>query len=149
MLKKTWFPKTCVKDNPVYVKHLTSPLASFGCFFFLRTGKEKLKELEELMSGQGIFDESFSCGLGDFLEVEDEGRNPQEVAGGLPLPDDTIPEKKRKDPFPPVDGPLSAGEIVDRYKKAILSRQGVFRDLHQKWTAANPSTGTKLIFISV
>lgn len=129
-----------------------TPNIAFGIlwlFFFLRTGKEKLKELEELMSGQGIFDESFSCGLGDFLEVEDEGRNPQEVAGGLPLPDDTIPEKKKKDPFPPVDGPLSAAEIVDRYKKAILSRQGVFRDLHQKWTAANPSTGTKLIFISV
>ena len=104
------------------------------------------------MSGQGIFNEDFTCGLGDFLEVDDEGRGENSdpildgEGGGLPQADQ---EKKKKDPFPSIDGPLSAAEIVGRYKKGILSRQGVFRDLHQKWTAANPSTGTKLIFISV
>lgn len=148
LLKKTRFPQTCIKSNPVYVKLPTVPLASFGCVF-IRTGKEKLKELEELMSGQGIFSEDFSCGLGDFMEVDGDNK---ETPFPPPIGNngDEEPEKgKKKDPLPPLDGPLGAAEIVGRYKKAILSRQGVFRDLHQKWTAASPSTGTKLIFISV
>lgn len=113
-----------------------------------RTGREKLRELEELMSGTGIFSEDFSCGLGDFLEVDD-GQNPEnpkpldDENGELPKP------KPGKDPFPAVDGPLSASEFVARYKKAILSRQGVFRDMHSKWVAASPATGLKLVLITL
>ena len=109
-----------------------------------RTGREKIRVLEELMSGTGIFSEDFSCGLGDFLEVDDHGDDPKP-----PLPDDPPrdPPKKAtaKDPFPAVDGPLSTEEFVGRYKKAILSRQGAFGDIHSKWVAANPATGSKLV----
>jgi len=110
-----------------------------------RTGREKLRELEELMSGTGIFSEDFSCGLGDFLEVEDGKPNPDNPH---PIPDDEEQPKPKpgKDPFPAIDGPLSAAEFVGRYKKAVLSRQGVFRDMHSKWVAASPATGSKLVF---
>ena len=112
-----------------------------------RTGREKIRELEELMSGTGIFSEDFSCGLGDFLEVEDDPKLPPPEDPGQNPGQNPDPPKKTKDPFPAVDGPLSTEEFVGRYKKAILSRQGAFRDIHSKWVAANPATGSKLVLI--
>lgn len=37
----------------------------------LRQGSEKLRELEELMAGTGLFTENMSLGLGDVLDVSD------------------------------------------------------------------------------
>ena len=66
----------------------------WSCFFGgrfrspepLRQGHEKLRELEELMTGAGYFSEDFDVhaglglGLGDLLDAEGEG------GGGLPTP---------------------------------------------------------------
>ena len=114
----------------------------------LRQGHEKLRELEELMSGQGIFTEDFQCGLGDFLEVGDqeeddpEGKNPP-----APKPSGTgadLDPKLKKDPFPPLDCALSASDMASKYKKALLNRQSIWKELHAKWQAANPATGQLL-----
>lgn len=121
----------------------------------MTSGMQKLEELQAKYKEREEEDKirrgkAESMGLGEMQQ------QPQQDNKETPFPPpignngDEEPEKgKKKDPLPPLDGPLGAAEIVGRYKKAILSRQGVFRDLHQKWTAASPSTGTKLIFISV
>ena len=100
------------------------------------------------MSGQGIFTEDFQCGLGDFLEVGDqeeddpEGKNPP-----APKPSGTgadLDPKLKKDPFPPLDCALSASDMASKYKKALLNRQSIWKELHAKWQAANPATGQLL-----
>lgn len=61
---------------------------------FLRQGPEKLRELEELMSGAGLFTEDFDIqagmGLGDFLDVED----PAPIDGEAPNGGGGDPRKK-------------------------------------------------------
>lgn len=130
----------------------------FPWFFFwllkfsgVRTGSEKLRELEELLSGTGIFSEDFSVGLGDFLELDVEGEQhpevPQEPA---PIGDQPTGGKKVKEQFPSVGGPGTCADLVAKYKRAILSRQSAWRDLHDKWVAAAPKSGLFLdCFISL
>ena len=105
------------------------------------------------MSGQGIFTEDFQCGLGDFLEVGDQDDAPAPQPGnpnpnpGNPNqenPNDVKDPKLRKDPFPPLDCAMSASDLVGKYKKALLNRQQVWKDLHAKWLAAKPATGQLL-----
>lgn len=129
----------------------------FPWFFFwllkfsgVRTGSEKLRELEELLSGTGIFSEDFSVGLGDFLELDVEGEQhpevPQEPA---PIGDQPTGGKQVKEQFPSVDGPGACADLVAKYKRAILSRQSAWRDLHEEWVAAAPKSGLFLdCFIS-
>lgn len=109
------------------------------------------RELEELMSGTGIFSEDFSVGLGDFLELDVEGEQhpevPQEPA---PIGDQPTGGKQVKEQFPSVDGPGACADLVAKYKRAILSRQSAWRDLHDKWVAAAPKSGLFLdCFISL
>ena len=105
------------------------------------------------MSGQGIFTEDFQCGLGDFLEAGDQDDAPAPQPGnpnpnpGNPNqenPNDVKDPKLRKDPFPPLDCAMSASDLVGKYKKALLNRQQVWKDLHAKWLAAKPATGQLL-----
>ena len=92
------------------------------------------------MSGTGIFNEDFSVGIGDFLELDAESEHGQvEVPDPAPLPD--LPPKKTKEQFPSVDGPGSCAELVTKYKRAILSRQSAWKDLNEKWIAAAPKSG--------
>ena len=98
------------------------------------------------MSGQGIFSEDFSLGLGDFLEVGDDTPVPDSDGGDGGLPGDEKPKPgKDKDPFPTIESSLSASELVAKYKKALLSKQGMFKDIHQKWMEAQPATGKMLV----
>ena len=91
------------------------------------------------MSGQGIFSEDFTLGLGDFLECEDDSP---------PVPEDDPetpdPGKKKADPFPSIEGPLTASQLVAKYKKTLLGKQAVHKDLFTKWSAATPMTGENL-----
>ena len=107
-----------------------------------------MRELEEFMAGEGIFSEDFSLGLGDFLEVGDEEKQDDELdplQDGNPNPPPQVPPgKPPKEMFPGIDSKLSAAEMVGKYKKAILSRQSAYRDIHERWLAASPSTGQLL-----
>ena len=119
---------------------------------FPRQGHEKLRELEELMNGAGLFTEDFDIkagmGLGDLLDVEEpapiEGEANPNGDGG-----DEKGKKPPKDKFPPIDGQLSAAKLVDQYKKTILTQQRAFKELSDKWDAAAPSTGKTLLFCLV
>ena len=99
------------------------------------------------MAGEGAFSEDFSLGLGDFLEVGDEEKEedgPDPIQNGNPDPPPKPPGKPPKEMFPSIDSKLSASEMVGKYKKAILSRQSAYRDIHERWLAASPSTGQLL-----
>ena len=111
--------------------------------FHLREGSEKLRELEEIMGGSGTFSENFTLGLGDLLEIEDdqETQVPEARAGGN---GGRGVAKKKADPFPAIDGEETAEAYVDKYKKACLSRRGVFRDLVNKWEEAQIKGGKSL-----
>lgn len=112
--------------------------------FDLRQGHEKLRELAEVMSGQGIFSEDFNLGLGDFLEIENDDP-PRPPGDGTPRDDpEPPPQKKKSDPFPSIDGEMTASQLVERYKKTLLAKQSVHKDLFTKWSEANPATGENL-----
>ena len=96
------------------------------------------------MSGQGIFSEDFSLGLGDFLELDDDLMVTPQDPGDDPPDPAPAPPKKKTEPFPSIDGPLSAKEIVAKYKKTLLSKQAMHKDLFDKWSAASPVTGENL-----
>lgn len=96
------------------------------------------------MSGQGIFSEDFSLGLGDFLELEDDVTVTPQDPGADPPQDPPNATKKKGEPFPSIDGPLSAKDIVAKYKKTLLSKQAMHKDLFDKWSAASPVTGENL-----
>ena len=95
--------------DQVYIRRCNSLVLMFWSWFQflfsyfylgLRQGHEKLRELEEIMSGQGIFNEDFSLGLGDFLEIPDgdgNGGNGSPGNGGEPpaLPNQ-IPDETKK-----------------------------------------------------
>ena len=100
----------------------------------LRQGSEKLKELEELMAGSGLFNENFSLGLGDVMEVSDNEDNDGSGGPG-PAP------KPKANAFPPVDGKETAAEFVAKYKRAALNRRQVFRENQVKWNEEKPNTG--------
>ena len=119
----------------------------------LRQGHEKLRELEELMTGAGYFSEDFDVhaglglGLGDLLDAEGEG------GGGLPIANQNEvgggggqPKKEVKEKFPAIDGNLSAAKLVDTYKKSLLSQQRAYKELAEKWAETSPKTGKKLVF---
>ena len=148
--------------DQVYIRRCNSLVLMFWSWFQflfsyfylgLRQGHEKLRELEEIMSGQGIFNEDFSLGLGDFLEIPDgdgNGGNGSPGNGGEPpalpnqIPDET--KKTKQEPFPTLESGLKASELVSRYKKSLLSRQAAFKDIHQKWLESSPPTGKMLAF---
>lgn len=123
----------------------------------IRQGQEKLKELEELMNGAGVFNESFDVGIGDFIDHDVEGQ-PSVPNGPRPIgngdggdgDENAIPNAKpKKEAFPSIDGPGSCAELVSKYKKAILSRQSAWRDLNEKWIAAAPKSGSLLDYLLV
>ena len=97
------------------------------------------------MSGQGIFSEDFSLGLGDFLEIGDGDEDGNGVPP-LPAPEDPEKKKVKTEPFPSIECGLKASELVGRYKKTLLSKQTVFKDIHQKWMESQPPTGKMLVF---
>lgn len=148
--------------DQVYIRRCNSLVLMFWSWFQflfsyfylgLRQGHEKLRELEEITSGQGIFNEDFSLGLGDFLEIPDgDGNGGNSSAGNgseppaLPnqIPDET--KKTKQEPFPTLESGLKASELVSRYKKSLLSRQAAFKDIHQKWLESSPPTGKMLAF---
>ena len=118
----------------------------------IRQGQEKLKELEELMNGTGYFTEGFNVGIGDFVEHDLEGQPTVPNGGGPPIdngngPDDPAPQRAKKEAFPSIEGPGTCAEIVNRYKKAILSRQAAWRDVNEKWIAAAPKSGMLLDYL--
>lgn len=80
-----------------------------------------MKELEELMNGSGFFNENFSFGLGDVMELSDDE--------GVDVPG---PEPKPK-PKP--------GVLVAKYKKALLNRRAVFKETSEKWHKETPGSG--------
>ena len=98
----------------------------------LREGSEKIRELEEIMNGSGAFNENFSLGLGDFMEIEDQEASAQtpEAQGKSGAPKGL---KRKADPFPCVDGEEACTDYIAKYKKACLNRKGVFRELQEKW----------------
>lgn len=101
------------------------------------------------MNGTGYFSEGFDAGIGDFIEHDAEV---PAIANGTPPPLDNgigpvnPPQNGRakKETFPSVEGPGTCAELVNRYKKAILSRQTAWRDLNERWIAAAPKSGTLL-----
>ena len=100
-------------------------------------GEEKLREIEEIMNGAGAFNENFDLTIGDIMVDEDDDDGSAPPPEGEP----TKPPKKVANPFPNVDGEETMEQFVGKYKKTMLSRRGVFRTLHDQWTAANPPTG--------
>lgn len=106
------------------------------------------------MSGAGYFSEDFDVhagmglGLGDLLDGESEGggSGPAPIANNTGENNGGPPQKPAKEKFPAIDGNMSAEKLVDTYKKSILSQQRAYKDLAEKWTAASPKTGQKLVF---
>ena len=108
----------------------------------LRKGSEKLRELEEIAHGCGLFSENFDVGLGDLMEIEDleapQGQGHTVPGAGAK------PKARSGNPFPPLEGQETAAEFASKYKKTLLNRRAIFRDLHEKWSAAPLPTGKTL-----
>ena len=101
-----------------------------------------MKELEELVESTGLFNEHFSCGVGDMMmEVSDEDEENSD------RPEQPLGKKPKPQPFPSIEGSESCHEFVQKYKKACLNRKGVFKTLAEKWQAAGLSTTQPLAFI--
>ena len=111
----------------------------------LRKGSEKLRELEEIAHGSGLFSENLEIGLGDLMEVEDVEAPGQGSAGlGQGQEQKLLPKPRTGNPFPGLEGEETAAAFVAKYKKTLLNRRAIFRDLHEKWHAAPPPTGKTL-----
>ncbi len=104
------------------------------------------------MSGAGYFSEDFDIhgglGLGDLLDADGEGGDggnggPPPIDNGTPRP---TAGKVVKEKFPAIDGDISADKLVEQYKKTILAQQRAYKDLAEKWIAASPKTGKRLVF---
>lgn len=97
------------------------------------------------MQGMGLFSEEFSVGLGDLLEIDDgDGSKPSGNPNG-DIPQAPQP-KAKSNPFPALEGTESASEYVAKYKKALLNRRTVFKEVLEKWEKANPTTGKTFRF---
>ncbi|CAK9075224.1 unnamed protein product, partial [Durusdinium trenchii] len=105
------------------IQHCTKKKLTKQCLYekVTKQGSEKMKELEELMNGSGFFNENFSFGLGDVMELSDDE--------GVDVPG---PEPKPK-PKP--------GVLVAKYKKALLNRRAVFKETSEKWHKETPGSG--------
>lgn len=91
------------------------------------------------MEGVGDFSENFDLGLGDFMTADDGG------GGGGPDPQVPQPKPKKSEPFPSIEGNETLQEFITKYKKAVLNRRSVFRDLQERWTAAGLDEKKKLV----
>ncbi|CAK8993007.1 unnamed protein product [Durusdinium trenchii] len=91
-------------------------------------GSQKMKELEELMQGSGFFNEGFSLGLGDVMELSDE-ESPSSPSQEEEVPPGSKPKSKG---LPSIEGSETCAEFVSKYKRAVLNRRQVFKDAAER-----------------
>ena len=109
-----------------------------------RQGQEKLRELEELMEEAGFFNDKFQLGCGDSFEISD---------------DDTVPDSKaaegkngRKGGKPKgaglpmvVEGEKDMAGVIGKYKKALLNKRTVLKEVKDKLTEEKCTTHGNLV----
>lgn len=96
-----------------------------------------MKELEELMQGSGFFNEGFSLGLGDVMELSDE-ESPSSPSQEEEVPPGSKPKSKG---LPSIEGSETCAEFVSKYKRAVLNRRQVFKDAAERWAQEKPMSG--------
>ena len=112
----------------------------------VQQGQEKLRELEELMEEAGFFNDKFQLGCGDSFEISDDetvpdskaaaegkngrkgGKNPK--GAGLPMI---------------VEGEQDLSGAVAKYKKAVLNKRTVLKEVKDRLVEENCSTHQPLV----
>ncbi|CAK9087882.1 unnamed protein product [Durusdinium trenchii] len=94
----------------------------------VEVGDEKIRELEELAEAAGFLSESYDMGIGDAVDVSDDESESKDL------------KKKPTSGLPPIEGDETYAQFTNKYKKAMLNRRQVYKDVSERLSSEGCTT---------